>query len=73
MNGDEPAFPNDKDAGLTKREYYAAKAMQAIIASPAPFTNADGSVASTPGQLSAIAFLYADAMIAAGSKKEGEK
>ena len=40
-NGDKPAFPSvhpvlegySEDSGLTKREYFAAKAMQGLIAS----------------------------------------
>lgn len=34
MTGSEPAFPHMYDDGLTKRELFAAMAMQGILASP---------------------------------------
>ena len=46
-NGDKPAFEKMGDYnefqhyGLTKREHFAAMAMQGLIANPGPLQNAD--------------------------------
>lgn len=60
------AFPNGNlfkdNRGLTIRDYFAAKAMDALIAK-------DKSNLEEPGNLAAKAYKYADAMMAAREKK----
>jgi hypothetical protein len=57
-----PAFPGEKDfvAGMTLRDYFAAKAMQAFISSY-PM----GSVSNPIPDVAADAYDMADAMLAA--------
>lgn len=62
---DEPAFPTgiEVDGGLTKREYFAARAMQGLIST---YTiNRDGHTKYT----AETAVQYADALIAEPEKK----
>ena len=59
-----PAFPNDvkpinERAGMTLRDYFAAKAMQAIIA------RADNRFTTTLEFVGGKAYQYADAMLKA--------
>lgn len=60
----EPAFPQENPLyiGLTLRDYFAAKAMQAII-SKIPVSSSDDS--NYPIAVSAGAYGYADAMMEA--------
>jgi len=66
---DIPAFPQYKyhpdpfSHGMTLRDYFAAKAMQAILAHPDSRTDVDASVYAKG------AFVMADAMISAREKK----
>lgn len=32
--GNDPAFPDSNNSGITKREYFAAKALQGILSDP---------------------------------------
>ena len=63
MNDQEPAFPRDHAAdghnGMTLRDYFAAKAMQAAATNP---TGADGF---TFDQRAEWAYQQADAMLKA--------
>ncbi len=74
MSGDEMAFPfhvNGVDyCGLTKREYFAALAMQGMLANDGDtFCDEDGVEPETMEQVCAngarLAVRYADALIAA--------
>lgn len=63
---DNPAFPTDnqahKEKGLTKREYFAAKALQGILSGPKPEGMPD--VMRNEKQLDcAKAVSYAEALI----------
>jgi hypothetical protein len=65
INNGGPAFPYDDGpcvkAGMTLRDYFAAKAMQGDIASMRP----DQDPASTAKEISERAYFIADAMLAA--------
>jgi hypothetical protein len=52
-----PAFPCDIETGMSLRDYFAAKAMQALLGNP----EIDGE----PGAYSQLAYKYADAMLKA--------
>lgn len=60
-NGLEQAFPADENCseGLTKREYIAARMLQAIVSSDTEEWQ------STPNQAGKAAVKYADALLAA--------
>lgn len=68
-----PAFPNDvkpinERAGMTLRDYFAAKAMQAMLTSPEflVVVTADQAVGGNAKErVSNISFAYADAMLKA--------
>lgn len=60
---DHPAFANNFQDGLTKREYFAAMAMQGYIAS---YT---GDEAVPTGYAAEMSVKYADALIAALNKQ----
>jgi len=65
----EPAFPTDSHEynyqGMTLRDYFAAKAMQALIASPrSPAPVRDGQDI-TAQIISELAYVTADAMMEA--------
>lgn len=78
-NPNEPAFPSESEAdnslasalayrGLTKREWFAGKAMEGIIAS------ARTSIANPSFyQVSLNAITQADSLIAALNKPQGDK
>lgn len=57
-SGNEPAFPYEPRTmwGMTLRDYFAAKAMQAIIADTT-------SICSSVELVASLAYQYADAMI----------
>jgi hypothetical protein len=52
-----PAFPCDIETGMSLRDYFAAKAMQALLGNP----EIDGE----PIAYSQLAYKYADAMLKA--------
>jgi hypothetical protein len=52
-----PAFPCDIETGMSLRDYFAAKAMQALLGNP----EIDGE----PSAYSQLAYKYADAMLKA--------
>ena len=64
-----PAFPHKKYdigyAGMTLRDYFAAKAMQGLIASPRGTPNGEDA---TTDYYAKMAYLMADAMIAEREK-----
>lgn len=77
MNGGDLAFPwteptfvsgdvSDIHRGLTKREYFAGQAMQAVIQTYGP----DGCFA--PNNVAHIAIQHADALLAELSKEKKE-
>ncbi len=65
-----PAFPTERPAmseygkGMTLRDYFAAKALQGLLADPEPFDLWDGdkTIADTYAR---EAYVYADAMLKA--------
>lgn len=59
-----PAFPNSfGNMGMSLRDYFAAKAMQAMMGAASPFLNANGSIISKPVDFASAAYDYADAML----------
>ena len=73
---DQPAFPcpsghipqdkydyNNYHAGITIRQYYAAKAMQGLLAGFRDPVNKDGERDFTQNNIAELAFAMADAMI----------
>lgn len=69
VNNGGPAFPaleehglNCSSFGMTLRDYFAAKAMQALISEDHQFNVAHSGVAKATAEL---AYDYADAMLAA--------
>ena len=63
-----PAFPNESNAGniwndkgMTLRDYFAAKAIQAILTSPSWMEN-------KPSTLAKMSYEFADAMLVAREK-----
>lgn len=81
MKPNSPAFPFctqdsqgnefNNEVGLTMRDYFAAKAMQGLLVKQAPLiTNIkNGRENSTFKDFSAVAFGYADAMLAEREKE----
>lgn len=82
INNDLPAFPiplhqgesyqgHAPCDGMTLRDYFAAKAMQAILGSPSP-----NGASSDPDfllrQVAGASYTVADAMIAERNKRRGE-
>lgn len=76
---DQPAFPNSfMDAGMTLRDYFAAKAMQAWVSAAAFNQSAEDllkksgikSVKDTEAFLAMIAYDMADAMLTERAKRE---
>ena len=57
-----PAFPTMEDDGMTLRDYFAAKAMQAMIIKPPP-------EAKTGAEIVSLAYVAADLMLAERSKE----
>jgi hypothetical protein len=71
-----PAFPLNgdwsqiKDKGMTLRDYFAAKAMQALISSPRmPAPAALGGSDVTDVMVADLSYKMADAMLAAREEK----
>jgi hypothetical protein len=62
---DGDCFSTEYRDGLTKRELFAAMAMQGLITSSEKFWVADGEQATTPEHFARIATMYADALLAA--------
>lgn len=58
----QPALPDDKDLGLTMRDYFAAAALNALLSQPRMETKDQ-----PPARYAEIAYAYADAMLAARS------
>jgi len=71
-----PAFPpnagwrdNDHECrGLTVRDYFAAKAMQGMLAYPGCDSRGSHHNNNTPQGVASMAYAYADAMIAEHDK-----
>jgi hypothetical protein len=63
MDKNEPAFPGNfvNESGMSLRDYFAAKAMQAVIIS----TNGSSYSYQQPEKSAQTAYVYADAMLAA--------
>ena len=75
INNGGPAFPHElhdlyepNTAGMTLRDYFAAKAMQAYITSQIDMTRGDVSVFAEEN-VSKIAYQFADAMLRARESK----
>jgi hypothetical protein len=71
-----PAFPHQSSdairAGMTLRDYFAAKAMQGIYACPDHVTEPDGSGGPDPltdSDIARLAYAMADAMLKAREQK----
>lgn len=66
-----PAFPQQHYAtgstGMMLRDYFAAKAMQAVVASSVKFFTSDGHAAEKPEHFARMAYEMADAMLKARS------
>lgn len=71
-NADQPAFPNLSpyvdvpDTGLTKREYFAAMAMQGMITAITKFRNEptmNDIIVHRPVDVAEISVVYADALL----------
>ena len=69
-----PAFPNegfngwgDPQAGMTLRDYFAAKAMQAMLGAAASSTGKDDDFKQIAQSLSEMSYFVADAMLRARS------
>lgn len=80
-NPKEAAFPltgeatdedlSNRQTGLTKREYFAAKAMQGMVTTLTEIRNdieIDGIIRHKPNDVAEISVVYADALIAALKK-----
>jgi hypothetical protein len=66
----EPAFPvhiDSRDDGMTLREYYAGKAMAAILVSPATF---NGGKELNQQEVAKLAVWMAEALIARLNERE---
>lgn len=65
MDFPKSAFPSDsrRDRGMSLRDYFAAKAMQGLLAA-----DAHGAMASASPQTASWAYDQADAMLAARAK-----
>jgi len=69
-NTNEPAFPNDgnhqfSDKGITKREYFAARAMQGLLASPYCHDLTNNINLPDLSMIAEQAVAYADALLKA--------
>lgn len=64
-NSEQPAFPLDPgkmpgaNTGLTKREYFAAMAMQGIISAPMDKQLGDNQLGDRPDKVAELAVHYA--------------
>lgn len=63
-DSDSDAFPSGNSSGVTKREYFAAMAMQGLCANSIPGNQ------HLPDNLSREAVCYADALIAELNKSQ---
>jgi hypothetical protein len=63
-----PAFPTNATDGMSLRDYFAAKALTAMLASSERFEMENGKFAITPQHFANAAYGMADAMIAARSE-----
>lgn len=61
------AFPNSVQAGMDLRDYFAAKAMQAMANAICKIDDL-GIIRHSPDDISQIAYVYADAMMKAREK-----
>jgi hypothetical protein len=66
-NNGGPAFPSDKDRrqGITMRDYIAAQAFSAVFASYIEQNRAGCATDHAFGNVAALAYKYADAMLKA--------
>ena len=64
-----PVFPNNfvspKNQGITLRDYFAAKAMQGLLAGDPETTNKLIAATKGSGSVSELAYVVADAMLKA--------
>lgn len=56
------------EAGMTLRQWYAGQALAGIMANPESPTDENGKEAEDEASVAKVAFAFADAMIAEGSK-----
>lgn len=74
----EPAFPivltlaHEVHYGLTIRDYFAAKAMQAMLSFPGDERRGNHYNNNTPEGVAEMAYNYADAMLAEREKRHGD-
>lgn len=67
----EPAFPSHGSMGevvnngMTLRDYFAAKAMQAVLSSPVNFVFEGKKIDHSETEVSKMAYIYEDAMLKA--------
>ncbi len=78
MNNYEPAFPtpthNLQNDGMTLRDYFAAKAMQGLIASPRmPAPAHHGGTDVTDSMVADLSYKIADAMLSARSTEKARE
>lgn len=59
-----PAFPHEHRPGMTLRDYFAAKAMQAMLAHP------ESSDTAEPERFAYAAYTMADAMLKARGRQD---
>ena len=75
-NGNNTAFPSDihryTDGGLTKREYFAAMAMQGMLANPNGTMMQGGDRTLHPDHISKMALIHADAVLKELDKPKDE-
>jgi hypothetical protein len=70
-----PAFPAhhfdlaENEHGMTLRDYFAAKAMQGMLATSKSLNTEAGLKATSAGDFATLAYLCADAMLEARSKQ----
>jgi hypothetical protein len=76
INNGGPAFPDLRATGMSLRDWFAGRAMAAILGREDTFANGDRSEAGFPDsadrlwrEVAKLAYQQADAMIAAGEAK----
>lgn len=63
MNGNDHSFPSGTEVeGLTKREYFAAQALQGLLANPNVISR-DGDTILVPDGVGDMALLAADTLL----------
>lgn len=76
INGNKTAFPSDihryTDGGLTKREYFAAMAMQGMLANLNGALMKGGTKTLHPNHISEMSVIHADALLAELDKPKSE-